>query len=137
MKSSADTESRSGSKRGAAKLAKVLVADDSAYVRARTVTLLKQLGYEAVEANDGVQAVEMFKQTRPDAILMDITMPVMDGLEALREILALDPNAKVAMVTAAGQQRVVREAIEIGACDFVVKPFQPERFKATLEMLVS
>ena len=118
-------------------MTKVLFVDDSAFVRGRTVALLKELGYAVVEANDGAQAVEVFKRTRPDVVLLDITMPVMDGLEALREILALDPDARVAMVTAAGQQKIVMEAVKAGARDFVVKPFEPERLKATLEMLLN
>jgi two-component system chemotaxis response regulator CheY len=101
------------------------------------MALLKQLGHEAVEASDGAQAVEVFKQVRPDVVLLDITMPVMDGLEALREILALDPKARVAMVTAVGQQKVVMEAMKAGARDFVVKPFETERLKATVDKLVN
>ncbi len=118
-------------------MTKVLFVDDSAFVRARTVVLLKELGYAVVEANDGAQAVEAFKRARPDVVLLDITMPVMDGLEALREILAVDPRARVAMVTAVGQQNVVMEAMKAGARDFVVKPFDTERLKATVDKLVN
>ncbi len=117
-------------------MAKILVVDDSAFVRMRNVSLLKELGHETLEAGDGSQAVETYKQAKPDAVLLDITMPVMDGLEALREILAFDSSAKVAMVTAMGQQKTVMEAIKAGARDFVVKPFDPERLKAALKKLV-
>jgi len=116
-------------------MAKVLVVDDSAFMRLRNVNLLKELGHETLEAADGGQAVEVYKQDNPDAVLMDITMPGMDGLEALKQILSFDPAAKIAMVTAMGQQGIVMEAIKAGACDFVVKPFDPDRVKAALAKL--
>lgn len=118
-------------------MAKVLVVDDSAFMRMRNAALLKELGHEVIEAADGAQAVAMFKQERPDAVLMDITMPVMDGLQALKAILEVDPAARVAMVTAMGQQAIVMEAIKAGARDFVVKPFDPERVQAALKKLVA
>jgi two-component system chemotaxis response regulator CheY len=105
-------------------------------MRMRNVTLLKELGHDTAEAGDGNQAVEMFKQINPDAVLMDITMPGKDGLQALREILSINPNARIAMVTAMGQQAMVMEAIKAGARDFVVKPFDPDRVKAALKKLV-
>ncbi len=118
-------------------MAKILVVDDSAFMRMRNATLLKELGHDVIEAGDGAQAVEVYKQQKPDAVLMDITMPVMDGLEALKNILGHDPAAKVAMVTAMGQQAIVMEAIKAGARDFVVKPFDPERVQAALNKLVA
>lgn len=117
-------------------MARVLVVDDSAFMRMRNVALLKELGHETMEAGDGNQAVETYKQSKPDAVLMDITMPGMDGLEALREILTFDPSAKVAMVTAMGQQGIVMEAIKAGARDFVVKPFDPDRVTAALKKVI-
>lgn len=117
-------------------MAKILVVDDSAFMRMRTINLLKQMGHEAVEAGDGAQAVQVFQQARPDAVLLDITMPGVDGLEALRSIMSMDPSAKVAMVTAMGQQSIVMEAIKAGARDFIVKPFDPERLEAALRRLV-
>ncbi|MCH8815348.1 MAG: response regulator [Chloroflexi bacterium] len=116
-------------------MAKVLVVDDSAFMRMRNVNLLKELGHETLEAGDGNEAVEVYKRDNPDAVLMDITMPGMDGMEALRQILAHDPAAKVAMVTAMGQQGIVMDAIKAGASDFVVKPFDPDRVKAALAKL--
>jgi two-component system chemotaxis response regulator CheY len=118
-------------------VAKLLVVDDSAFMRMRNAALLKELGHEVIEAGDGAQAVALFKQQRPDAVLMDITMPVMDGLQALKAILEIDPSARVAMVTAMGQQAVVMEAIKAGARDFVVKPFDAERVQAALRKLVA
>jgi two-component system chemotaxis response regulator CheY len=113
-----------------------LVVDDAAFMRMRSVKLLKESGHETVEADNGLKAVEMYREIRPDAVLLDITMPEMDGLEALREILAIDPQARVAMVTAVGQQSVVIEALKIGACDFVVKPFHPTRFLQAVHRLL-
>lgn len=117
-------------------MAKVLVVDDSAFMRMRNAALLKELGHDVVEAGDGAQAVAVYQKERPDAVLMDITMPVMDGLQALRAILEFDPSARVAMVTAMGQQAIVMEAIKAGARDFVVKPFDPARVQAALNKLV-
>jgi two-component system chemotaxis response regulator CheY len=117
-------------------MATILIADDAAFMRMRSATLLKELGHEVLEAEDGKQAVEMYQQHHPDAVLLDITMPVMDGLEALSLIMGLDPDAKIAMVTALGQQQVIMDAIKAGAKDFVVKPFDAERIQAALWKLV-
>jgi two-component system chemotaxis response regulator CheY len=117
-------------------MATVLVVDDSAFMRMRCVAIVKEQGHEAVEAGDGKEAIEVYKQKRPQAVLMDITMPNTDGLTALREIVAFDPNAKVAMITAMGQQGIVMEALKAGARDFVVKPFEPDRVKVTLQKLL-
>ena len=117
-------------------MATVLIVDDSAFMRMRCVATVKEEGYETVEAGDGVEAVAVYKQEQPNAVLLDITMPNMDGLEALRQIMAFDSNAKVAMVTAMGQQGMVMEAMKAGARDFVVKPFEPDRVKATLKKLL-
>ena len=83
---------------------KILIADDAAFMRMRSATLLKELGHMVVEASNGQEAVELFQAHQPDGVLLDITMPVMDGLEALQQIIKLDPGARVAMVTALGQQ---------------------------------
>ncbi len=118
-------------------MAKVLVVDDSAFLRMRNAAMVKEMGHEVIEAGDGLQAIEAYKTQKPDAVLLDITMPGMDGLEALKAILALDPAARVAMVTAMGQQSIVMEAIKSGARDFVVKPFEAERVKSALAKLVA
>ena len=117
-------------------MARVLIADDAAFMRMRSAALLRELGHEVLEAEDGRRAVEVYKAERPDAVLLDITMPVMDGLEALKQIIAYDPQARVAMVTAMGQQQVIMEAIKTGARDFVVKPFDSSRIEAALWKLV-
>lgn len=117
-------------------MAKVLIADDAAFMRMKSANLVKELGHEVVEAADGAEAVAMYKLHRPDAVLLDITMPVMDGITALQEILREDPQAKIAMVTAMGQQQIIMDAIRFGAKDFVVKPFDAERIQAALWKLV-
>ena len=118
-------------------MATILIVDDSAFMRMRCVATVKELGHETIEAGDGQEAIDVYKEQKPQAVLLDITMPNIDGLTALREILALDPDAKVAMVTAMGQQGMVMEAIKAGAKDFVVKPFDPDRIKAALDKLVA
>ena len=94
---------------------KILVVDDAAFMRMRCKKLLVEKGYEVVEAENGAEGVEQFKAHSPDLVLMDITMPVMDGITALKEIRALDKSAVVAMVSAMGQQAMVIEAIKAGA----------------------
>ncbi len=117
-------------------MATILIADDAAFMRMRSSQLVKELGHEVIEAEDGAEAVEAYKKHKPDAVLLDITMPVMDGMEALAAILELDPEAKIAMVTAMGQQQVIMEAIKMGAKDFVVKPFDADRIQTALWKLV-
>jgi two-component system, chemotaxis family, chemotaxis protein CheY len=115
---------------------KILVVDDAAFMRVRAAKVLHDNGYEVVEAENGIDAVRQYTAHRPDAVLMDITMPEMDGVAALKEIRKLDPHARVAMVTAMGQQAIVMEALKAGARDFVLKPFQPERVLAALHKLL-
>jgi two-component system chemotaxis response regulator CheY len=117
-------------------MATILIADDAAFMRMRCGRMLTDHGYTVLEAENGRDAVEKYQAHRPDAVLMDITMPELDGIGALKEIRALDPSAKVAMVTAIGQQQVVLEAVQAGAKDFVVKPFQPERVLAAVEKML-
>jgi two-component system chemotaxis response regulator CheY len=114
----------------------ILIADDAAFMRMRCGRLLTDQGYQVVEAENGRDAVTKYQELRPDAVLLGITMPELDGLAALREIKAFDPQARVAMVTATGQQRVVMAALQAGAKDFVVKPFQPERVLAAVRKIL-
>lgn len=118
-------------------MAKILVVDDAAFMRMRCSKLLTENGHEVVEAGTGREAVEQYKNTSPDAVLLDITMPDMDGLTALKEIRKLDSDARVAMVTAMGQQSIVMEALQAGAKDFVVKPFDADRVLAAIEKLIA
>ncbi len=118
-------------------MTKILVVDDAAFMRMRSTKLLKENGFEVVEASTGREAVEQYKAHKPDAVLLDITMPDMDGLTALKEIRAVDGNARVAMVTAMGQQSIVMEALKSGARDFIVKPFEPARVIQAVQKLVA
>jgi two-component system, chemotaxis family, chemotaxis protein CheY len=118
-------------------MARVLVVDDAAFMRVRAARVLQDAGHEVVEAENGHEALKLYAECRPDVVLMDITMPEMDGLAALKEIRKLDPEARVAMVTAMGQQAIVMEALKAGAKDFVLKPFQPERVLSSLRKLLA
>jgi len=107
---------------------RVLVCDDAIFMRTMISDILTGAGYEVVgEAETGVQAVERYRELKPDLVTMDIVMPDMGGIDAVREIVKDDPNAKILMCSAMGQQALVVEAIQAGAKDFVVKPFQPSR----------
>ena len=106
----------------------VLICDDAIFMRTMVGDILTQAGFDIVgEAETGVQAVERYRELRPDLVTMDIVMPDMGGIDAVREICKLDPAAKILMCSAMGQQALVVEAIQAGAKDFVVKPFQPSR----------
>jgi two-component system chemotaxis response regulator CheY len=106
----------------------VLIADDAAFMRMMLKNVLTEAGYDVVgEAENGVVAVARYRELDPDLTTMDITMPEMDGLAALKEIRAGDPSARVVMCSAMGQQSMVIESIQAGARDFIVKPFQPDR----------
>lgn len=107
---------------------RVLITDDTAFMRMTLRRLLEQNGYEVVgEAENGADAVEKYAQLRPDVVTMDITMPQMDGISAIREIMKIDPGARIIVVSAMGQKPMVIEALNAGAKDFLVKPFQPQR----------
>ena len=106
----------------------VLICDDAAFMRMMIKDILTKGGYTvAGEAENGAKAVEKYKEVNPDLVLMDITMPEMDGIHALREIKKIDAGAKVIMCSAMGQQAMVIESIQAGAKDFIVKPFQADR----------
>ena len=106
----------------------VLIADDAAFMRMMIKNILTDAGYEIVgEAENGAVAVTKYRELKPDLTTMDITMPEMDGLAALKEIRGQDPSARVVMCSAMGQQSMVIESIQAGARDFIVKPFQPDR----------
>jgi two-component system, chemotaxis family, chemotaxis protein CheY len=120
--------------------ARVLIVDDLAFIKLIIRDTLEKTGFEVVgEAANGIEAVEMYMKQKPDVVLMDITMPRMDGIQALSKIMTLDSSAKVIMCSALGQQRLIIQAIQLGAKDFIVKPFKPERIvgaiKKALNML--
>jgi two-component system chemotaxis response regulator CheY len=115
-------------------MARVLVVDDAAFMRKMVTDALSGGGHEIVgEAANGAEAVQRFQELRPDVMTLDITMPEKDGLTALKEIIAVDPGAKVVMCSALGQESKVLESIKLGAKDFVVKPFQADRVLSAIE----
>jgi two-component system chemotaxis response regulator CheY len=116
---------------------RILITDDALFMRVTLKNILTTHGYEVVgEATNGQEAVEQYADRQPDLVLMDITMPVMDGIAACRAIKGSDPNANVVMCTAMGQKSMVIEAIRAGAKDFIVKPFQPERVLESIQKLI-
>jgi two-component system chemotaxis response regulator CheY len=116
----------------------VLVCDDAIFMRTMISDILSQAGFEVVgEAESGLQAVEKYRALKPDLVTMDIVMPDMGGIEAVREICKDDPEAKILMCSAMGQQALVVEAIQAGAKDFVVKPFQPSRVLEAVQRVLA
>jgi len=106
----------------------ILVVDDAAFMRMMIKDVLTKNGFEVVgEAENGAKAIEKYKELQPTLTIMDITMPEIDGIQAVKEIKKIDPNAKIIMCSAMGQQAMVIEAIQAGAKDFIVKPFQADR----------
>ncbi len=117
---------------------RILITDDTMYMRVTLRNILTQNGYEVVgEATNGLEAVKLYQALRPDIVTMDITMPEMDGITALKEIRLFDALARVVMCTAMGQKTMVVEAIQAGAKDFIVKPFQPDRVAEAMRKLVA
>ena len=115
----------------------ILVVDDAAFMRMMIKDILTKNGYNvAGAAENGAQALEKYNEVKPDLVLMDITMPEVDGIQALKNIKAADPNAKVIMCSAMGQQAMVIESIQAGAKDFIVKPFQPDRVLEAVKKVV-
>ena len=115
----------------------ILICDDAAFMRMMIKDILSKNGYNvAGEAENGAKAVEKYNELKPDLVLMDITMPEMDGLQALKAIKGGDPAALVIMCSAMGQQAMVIEAIQAGAKDFIVKPFQAERVLEAVKKVV-
>lgn len=115
---------------------RVLVVDDAVFMRMKLKDILEKNGYEVVaEAQNGQEAIEKYRTENPDLVTMDITMPEMDGIEALKGIKTIDPNAKVIMCSAMGQQSMVMEAIQSGALDFIVKPFDTDRVIQSLNKI--
>lgn len=115
-------------------MAKILIVDDAAFMRMMIKDNLKKVGYtDFLEAGDGEDAVAKYIDNRPDLVLLDITMPIKDGIQALQTIKKENPQAKVIMCSAMGQEGMVVEAIKLGALDFIVKPFKPERLIQTVK----
>ncbi len=116
---------------------KVLIVDDAAFMRMTLKDILTKAGYKTIdEAANGAEAVSLYKKSPYDLIIMDIVMPQMDGLIALKKIIDLDPQAKIIMCSAMGQQSMVVDSIQAGAKDFIVKPFKPERIVEAVGKIV-
>lgn len=119
-------------------MAKILVVDDANFLRMTLSTILKKKQHEIVgEAEDGEEAVRLYQELKPDIVTMDITMPVMNGIEAIKEIMQIDKDALIIVCSAMGQQKVVVEAIELGAKDFIIKPFDENRIFDTIDRVLS
>lgn len=116
---------------------RVLIVDDAMFIRLALKKMLEDNQFEVVaEAQNGIEAVRMYKATKPDIVTMDLTMPEMTGIEALKAIMEFDPQAKVVMVTSMGQESKIREAIMSGAKSFIVKPFSEENILKTLNKIL-
>ena len=116
----------------------VLVCDDAVFMRTMVSDILSQAGFTVIgEAENGRQAVEKYQQLKPDFVTMDIIMPEMGGIEAVKKITQLDPGARILMCSAMGQQALVQEALQAGARDFVVKPFQPSRVLEAVQRVLA
>ncbi|MBO5033416.1 MAG: response regulator [Lachnospiraceae bacterium] len=119
-------------------MAKVLIVDDAAFMRMTIKKMLEAHGHTAAgEAANGVEAVKKFMELKPDVVLLDITMPEMNGVEALKRIKEADPSARVIICSAMGQQAMVAQAIQYGAKDFIVKPFEEDRLIASVDKIMS
>lgn len=118
-------------------MSKILIVDDAIFMRKVIRDLLKKNNYDdIVEAKDGIEAVEVYREHRPDLVIMDITMPSLDGIETIKELRKLDENVAILMCSAMGQEAMVKDALKYGAKDFVVKPFKPERVLTAVKKLL-
>lgn len=118
-------------------MVKVLITDDAAFMRTTLKAMIVDAGYEVVaEAENGLEAVELYKKHRPDLVTMDYTMPIMNGIEALKKIKEFDANAKVVMCSAVAQPNIISDAIQYGAVDFIKKPFNAFQIQDTLNKIV-
>lgn len=115
---------------------KILIADDGEFLRVRTARALTVEGFTVVEADNGVQAVELFRSEKPDVTFLDLLMPEKDGLTALKDILAAKADAKIVMLASLGQETLVLQAIRAGAKDYIVKPFEKERILAVIHKIL-
>jgi len=119
-------------------MVKILVVDDAAFMRIVLKDILKNLGYtNIIEASDGIMAIEQYKKFKPDLVTLDVNMPKMDGIQALKHIMSMDPKARVVMVTAVEQRFIVQEAIRTGAKDYIVKPFDRSMVATVIERVLN
>jgi len=118
-------------------MAKILVVDDAKFLRVTLGSILKNAAHDVVgEAENGEEAIQQFKELKPDLITMDITMPIMNGIDAIKEIMKIDDTVKIVVCSAVGQKKVVVEAIEAGAKDFIVKPFNESHVLDTINRVL-
>lgn len=118
-------------------MASILIVDDAAFMRMMIKDILSKNGYSVIaEAENGIKAIEKYREVNPDLVIMDITMPEMDGIQAVKQIKAINDSAKIIMCSAMGQQAMVIESIQAGARDFIVKPFQAERVIEAVKKVV-
>ena len=116
----------------------ILIVDDASFMRMMIKDILTKNGFEVIgEAENGIKAVDKYKELGPELVIMDITMPEMDGIQAVKEIRNVNPDAKIVMCSAMGQQSMVIEAIQAGAKDFIVKPFQTDRVIEAVKKVLS
>lgn len=119
-------------------MAKVMIVDDAMFMRKMLTDILVKQGHTVIcEASNGEEAISMYKTHKPELVTMDITMPVMDGIQAVKHIKEYDPNALILMFSAMGQQAMVIDAIQAGAKDFIVKPFNAERVSEAVTKVIS
>ncbi|HWL25895.1 MAG TPA: response regulator [Ureibacillus sp.] len=111
----------------------VLVVDDALFMRTAVGNMFKEWGFDVQVASNGKEAVELYPQILPDIVTMDITMPIMSGLDAVKQLIPRFPDAKIIMITALGQQRIIVEALEDGAKDFITKPFDSTQLKMVVD----
>ncbi len=118
-------------------MAKILIVDDSEFMRMRCKTIIEEQGHEVFEASNGIKALKMFQDLKPDMVFMDITMPGMDGIKCVKQIRTLDPEAIIVMVSSKGHHKLVVDAMTAGAKDFIVKPFEPHEILNPLNKLLA
>ncbi|MCG8402607.1 MAG: response regulator [Firmicutes bacterium] len=117
---------------------RILIVDDATFMRMMIKNIVSKNGYEVVgEAENGSEAIKLYSEYKPDLVTMDITMPEMDGIESVKAIKQMDPNARIIMCSAMGQQSMVMEAIQAGAMDFIVKPFKQDRIIQAIDRVMS
>jgi len=119
------------------RVSRVLIVDDAMFMRVTIGNMLTELGFEVIgEAENGKIAIEKYRELQPDVVTMDITMPVMSGIESVKAIISESPDAKIIMITALGQQKMLKEALENGAKDFITKPFHPIQLEQVMNNVI-
>lgn len=119
-------------------MSKILIVDDAQFMRKVIKDLLVEHNYtDLIEAKDGLEAVDMYEEHKPDLVIMDITMPLLDGIGTIKEIRTINPDAKILMCSAMGQEAMVMEALKQGAKDFIVKPFKADRVLSAIDKLLN